>query len=76
MTKNISCPNCGSKIALGETNLKLKRGRLTAEFKNIPAQVCSNCGEVYIPGSVAEPLSQLAEKALDKVSKAKEKLTV
>lgn len=76
MTKNVSCPNCGSKIALSETNLSLKRGRFAAEFKNIPAQVCESCGEVYLPGSVAEPLSELAEEAFDKVSKAREKLSV
>jgi len=73
---NLKCPKCGNKIKLGETNLTLKRGKFSAEFKNIPAQVCYKCGEIYIPGSIAEPLSDLAEKSFDKVSKASEKLKV
>ncbi len=73
MTK-FACPNCGSKVNISETNLTLKRGEFSAEFKNIPVQKCPNCGEVYIPGKIAESLSSLAEKALKEVAKAKEKL--
>ena len=72
----LKCPSCGNKIKLGETSLTLKRGKFSAEFKNIPAQICSKCGEVYIPGSIAEPLSDLAEKSFEKVSEATKKLKV
>ena len=73
---NSKCPECGNKIKLGETNLTFKKGKFSAEFKNIPAQICSKCGEIYIPSSIAEPLSSLAEKSFDKVSKATKKLKV
>lgn len=33
----------------GKTTLTLERGGLTLVVKDVPAQVCENCGEAYIP---------------------------
>jgi len=66
------CPNCKNKgIRIGETDLNLKRGKFEVEIKGVPAQICDACGEVLIPGSVAEPISEFAESAFAKVTKAR-----
>ena len=74
MTKNI-CPNCKSKnIKITTTDLNLKRSGFETRIKGIPAQVCGSCGEIFIPGSVAEPISEFAENTFAKVAKAKKAL--
>jgi hypothetical protein len=35
---------------------------LTLVIKGVPAQVCPNCGEAYVDGSVAAELLQTAEE--------------
>ena len=66
------CPNCkNGKVKISETDLHLKRGVFEAEIKRVPAQICKTCGEVFIPGSVADPISEFAESAFSKVAKAR-----
>lgn len=74
MTK-IICPNCKSKnIKITTTDLNLKRGSFETNIKGVPAQICGSCREVFIPGSVAEPISEFAENAFAKVTKARKAL--
>ena len=42
----------------------LERGSTTLVFKNVPAQVCANCGEAYADGETAAQLLDAAEAAL------------
>ena len=72
--KKILCPNCRSEIKWGTTTLDLKRGSFETKVKGVPAQLCKNCGEVFIPGKVAESLSSFAEKTFAEVKKAKKEL--
>jgi YgiT-type zinc finger domain-containing protein len=53
----------------GETRLStvtvtLERGETTLVFKNVPAQVCENCGEAYVDESITEQLLTTAEAAV------------
>ena len=45
----MKCVICkqGETIA-GETTITLERGGLTLVVKNVPTQVCTNCGEAYV----------------------------
>ena len=71
----LRCPNCKSKnIKISTTDLNLERDDFEARIKGVPAQICQNCGEVFIPGSVAEPISEFAESTFIKVTKAKKAL--
>jgi len=71
----VVCPSCkNKKIRLGETDLNLKRGNFEARIKRVPAQICGSCREVFIPGSIAEPISEFAESAFSKVAKARKRL--
>jgi YgiT-type zinc finger domain-containing protein len=46
----------------GTTTVTLERDGLTVVFKNVPAQVCPNCGEDYVDAIVADRLMKDAEQ--------------
>lgn len=49
----------------GTTTVTLERGRATLVFKNVPAQLCDNCGEAYVDESTAQSLLEQASAAAD-----------
>ncbi len=46
----------------GTTTVTLERQGATLVFKDVPAQVCPNCGEDYIDDAVSAALLQSAEE--------------
>ena len=52
------------QTAPGQATVTLQRHKSTIIFKNVPAQVCSNCGEYYLSESVTEQLLTRAEAAV------------
>lgn len=48
----------------GAVTVTLERGGTTLVFKNVPAQVCANCGEAYVDDATTERLLEVAEAAL------------
>ena len=46
----------------GKTTVTLERDGATLVFKDVPAQVCPNCGEDYVDEAVARGLTQSAEQ--------------
>ena len=46
----------------GTTTVTLERHGATLVFKDVPAQVCPNCGEDYVDDAVAGALLQSAEE--------------
>jgi YgiT-type zinc finger domain-containing protein len=56
---------------LGETSpgtvtVTLERGRTTVIIKDVPGQVCENCGEYYLDEAVAERILSMAEDAVSR----------
>ena len=47
----------------GFTTVTLERGRTTVVIKEVPAEVCENCGEYYLSEEVTEKVQNLAEQA-------------
>lgn len=47
----------------GTTTLTLERGGATFVIKNIPAQVCPNCGEAYLDEQVAAQVLDTASNS-------------
>ena len=43
------------------TTITLERGALTLVIKDVPAQVCSNCGEAYVDEETTRKLLDTAE---------------
>jgi YgiT-type zinc finger domain-containing protein len=46
----------------GTTTVMLERGGLTLVIKNVPAKVCSNCGEAYVDEGTTEQMLSTAEQ--------------
>ncbi|MCC7352887.1 MAG: type II toxin-antitoxin system MqsA family antitoxin [Anaerolineae bacterium] len=47
----------------GTTTVTLECGDMTLVFKNVPAQVCDNCGEAYVDEQVSGQILSAAEEA-------------
>jgi YgiT-type zinc finger domain-containing protein len=51
------CPYCGQQtVDPGLTNHSYIEGRLVVVIRNVPADVCSNCGEAYFDGATTDQL--------------------
>ncbi len=48
----------------GHTTVTLERGQTVVVFRNVPAQVCANCGEAYVSEEVTAQLMEAAEEAV------------
>lgn len=48
----------------GHTTVTLERGQTVLVFRNVKAQVCTNCGEAYVSEEVAAQLLAEAEEAV------------
>ena len=61
----MKCVMCREgKAATGQATVTLQRGESTIIFKNVPAEVCTNCGEYYLSESVTNQLLTRAEAAV------------
>ena len=49
----------------GKVTVTLNKDEATFVFKNVPADVCENCGEFFLDENVTHELLQRAQKALD-----------
>ena len=61
------CPLCrNGETRPGATTITLsKPGGATVVFKNVPADVCDNCGEAYVAEVVTATLLAQAQAATD-----------
>jgi YgiT-type zinc finger domain-containing protein len=51
-----------AETVAGATTVTLERNGFTYVVKNVPAQVCPNCGEAYVDEKVAGELLKSAEQ--------------
>ena len=49
---------------LGRATLTLERNVTTLVIKNVPADICANCGEKYVSSETTELLLKTAEEAV------------
>ena len=47
----------------GETTVTLDKGGVTLVVRNVPAEVCRNCGEAYLSEATTKRLDQTAAEA-------------
>ena len=50
----------------GKTTVPLTRARTTVVIKDVPAEICDNCGEYYLSEKVAEQVYSMAEAAVQR----------
>jgi YgiT-type zinc finger domain-containing protein len=48
----------------GRTTVTLERGESVIAYKNVPAQICDNCGEAYVSEQVSAALMAAAEQSV------------
>ena len=60
----MTCPICkNNETRLDKVTITLERGGLTIVFKDVPAQVCTNCGEQFVDGATTAELLKQATAA-------------
>jgi len=47
----------------GFTSVTLERDSMLFVIKQVPAQICTNCGEAYLDEKVTEVILKMAQKA-------------
>jgi YgiT-type zinc finger domain-containing protein len=52
------------ETAPGKTTVTLQRGDTTVIIKDVPADVCENCGEQYFSEALTGQLLRMAEQAV------------
>jgi len=48
----------------GTTTVTLNRGHSTIVIKDVPADICENCGEYYLTNVISARVLELAEEAV------------
>ena len=60
----MKCLMCKNESTVeGTTTVTFERNGMTLVIKNVPAQVCTNCGEAYVEESITASLLESAEAA-------------
>ncbi len=61
----MKCVICKSgETREGQTTVSLNRGGSTIIIKDVPAQICENCGEYYLSEEISAKVMALAENAI------------
>jgi YgiT-type zinc finger domain-containing protein len=61
--EKMKCPICKiGETEQGNTTVTLTRDDFTLVVKEVPARICTNCGEDYIDSIVVRELLELAER--------------
>jgi len=48
----------------GTTTVTLERGNATIVFKDVPAEICDNCGEKYVDSAITKELLRKANELI------------
>jgi len=61
----MKCTICKQGETLpGKTTVVLERGKTTVVIKDVPADICENCGEYYLTEEMTAKVMEMAEEAV------------
>ena len=61
----MKCAICkNGDTSLGFTTVTLQRGDTTIIIKQVPAEICENCGEYYLNDATTKIVFDLAEQSI------------
>ncbi len=60
------CPECGGAVHPGYTELVYDL-KYRVRINNVPANICAQCGEVFIAGRVASEVNRLVNRLIEDV---------
>ena len=63
MTKENHCPICGGSLESGRTSFTVDYTSGLVVVRDVPAIVCSQCGESWIQDGIAEKLENIVQEA-------------
>jgi len=63
MNNTTTCPMCGGKTQQGITTFTVDYNQGVLVVRNVPAIVCSQCGEEWINDTISEKLEQFVAQA-------------
>jgi YgiT-type zinc finger domain-containing protein len=56
------CPLCGGEMFEGIATIPFLSGDQVTIIKNIPAEICSDCGEAYMKSSIVGNIESLLDR--------------
>jgi YgiT-type zinc finger domain-containing protein len=56
------CPLCGGEMQDGITTIPFMMGERVTVIKNVPAEICFDCGEAYMKSSVVDKIESLLDQ--------------
>lgn len=59
------CSECQAKTELREITIEFERKGVQAIMSGIPAMVCPNCGEKYVPGDISGDVIDIVSRTID-----------
>ena len=60
-----TCSECGTRTELREISIEFQRKGVQATMSGIPAMVCPQCGEEYVPGEIASAVVDTVSHTID-----------
>jgi len=57
------CQACGGSLELEKVNLEDYQGGKLYLMENVPAYVCQECGEIWVPEPIMQEFEQMIETA-------------
>ena len=60
------CPECGGPVHPGHTEVVYDL-QYRVRIDNVPANICAQCGEVFIAGHVASEVNRLVNRVIEDV---------
>ena len=69
MNVNVSfkCPECGQQVKDDVIEMVFELRDTHVTVRNVPAKVCSNCGQEFVDGYVAENINRLVDRIVEDV---------
>jgi YgiT-type zinc finger domain-containing protein len=69
MNVNVSfkCPECGQRVKDDVVEMVFELRDTYVTVKNVPAKVCSSCGQEFVDGYVAENVNRLVDRIVEDV---------
>ncbi len=68
MSKIRRCPECKGIVKPGQTELTYELENINITVKNVPANVCEECGQSFIAGHVAEEMNRLVNRVTEDIN--------
>lgn len=62
-----NCPECGQQVRDGTIEMVFDLQDTHVTVSNVPAKVCSGCGQEFVDGYVAENVNRLVDHVVEDV---------